>query len=450
MCARLFHVTINEFAIGMGPKILSRVSKKSGTRYSLRLLPIGGFVSMAGEDEESDDPNSFVAKPVWQRMIITAAGAVTNIVLGILVMAILVLSTSDSMASNQIGAFTDGGTIYSRDGSVVYGTLYTIFDADGELLMAESGEDPAQIYASVVTMESGKNLMTLVRYNPAVMQYYACDLSGNRVESAVSFTNENTPEDPNYQFTDGTAADFSSIVLLTEIVRGVEGEGDHLCAGDEVLSVDGTRTHIYTDLTYELMHCALDADNIVQMKGENGEVLLSYLKIDMTVLRNGEKVTLKDVVFPTTVSQGTLFGEPDFRPLREEPTFGAVTKQAFFQSISTIRMIWDSLFDLISGHYGVEAVSGPVGVTQTLASAAKTSLYQFVYLSVVISMNLGVMNLLPIPALDGGKLIFQFVELIFRKPVNRAVEAYIHFGGIILLMLVMLLITLKDVIGLFG
>lgn len=450
LCARLFHVTINEFAIGMGPKVFSRVSKKSGTRYSLRLLPIGGFVSMAGEDEESDDPNSFVEKPVWQRMIITAAGAITNIVLGILVMAILVLSTSDSMASNRVGAFTDGATIYSQNGSAIYGTLYTVMDKDGVPLSATEGEDPKQIYASVAVMDSGKSLMTLVRYDPLEMRFYACDLNGNRVETAVSFTNENTPEEPLYRFTDGTAADFSSVVLLTEIVRGVDGEGDWLLVGDEILSVDGTRTHIYTDLSYELMHCALDEDNVIRIKNDKGEVMLSYLKVDLTVLRDGEKVTLKDVVFPTAVSQGVLFGAPDFRPLRENPSFGGIVKQAFFQSLSTIRMIWDSLFDLLSGHYGVEAVSGPVGVTQTLASAAETGLYQFVYLSVVISMNLGVMNLLPIPALDGGKLVFQVVELIFRKPVNRTVEAYIHFGGIILLMLIMLLITLKDVIGLFG
>ena len=76
--ARLFRVTVNEFAIGMGPKVISYTSKKSGIAYSLRLLPFGGYVSIAGEDEETDDQNAFHRKPVWQRFIITAAGATVN------------------------------------------------------------------------------------------------------------------------------------------------------------------------------------------------------------------------------------------------------------------------------------------------------------------------------------------------------------------------------------
>ena len=92
--ARIFGVTVNEFSIGMGPKLISVKSKKTGIAYSLRLLPIGGFVSMAGEDEESEDPNSINRKPVWQRIIITAAGSLSNILLGIIVMAVMVLSSS--------------------------------------------------------------------------------------------------------------------------------------------------------------------------------------------------------------------------------------------------------------------------------------------------------------------------------------------------------------------
>jgi len=91
LCARLFKVSIHEFAVGMGPKLFRRVSKKTGIAYSLRLLPIGGYVSMEGEDGESDDENAFHKKPVWQRIIITAAGAAMNILVGILVMSMLVV-----------------------------------------------------------------------------------------------------------------------------------------------------------------------------------------------------------------------------------------------------------------------------------------------------------------------------------------------------------------------
>jgi regulator of sigma E protease len=111
-------------------------------------------------------------------------------------------------------------------------------------------------------------------------------------------------------------------------------------------------------------------------------------------------------------------------------------------------MIWESLYDLVSGRYGMEAVSGPVGVTQAMSEAASTGIANMVYLAVVISMNLGVMNLLPLPALDGGRLVFLLVEGIRRKPVSRRVEGYIHFAGLAILMLFMVIVTFKDIIGL--
>ena len=107
--ARIFSVSIKEFAIGMGPKLFTRVSPKTGIRYSLRALPIGGYVAMVGEDEESDDPGALCAKPVWQRIIITAAGAAMNLLVGFLVMAILV-SFSASFGGTVVADFFEGAT----------------------------------------------------------------------------------------------------------------------------------------------------------------------------------------------------------------------------------------------------------------------------------------------------------------------------------------------------
>ena len=104
MTARMFGVGINEFSIGMGPKIISRISRKSGTAYSLRLLPIGGYVSMKGEDEDVSDPDSFSSKPAWQRMIIIIAGSVMNILLGLILVIIMVLS-SKNLGSTVIYKF---------------------------------------------------------------------------------------------------------------------------------------------------------------------------------------------------------------------------------------------------------------------------------------------------------------------------------------------------------
>lgn len=314
--ARLFGVTVNEFAIGMGPKILSRKSAKTGIVYSIRLLPFGGFVSMAGEDEECDDENAFCKKPVWQRMIITAAGAAMNLITGILVMGVLVAAA------------------------------------------------------------------------------------------------KNLPSTTIYKFTEDSIS--SQYGLMAE---------------DRITAVEGTRVHTANELVYEVMRKGIEP-------------------IDITVRRGGETVVLKNVVFPTTVESGESFGTLDFYVYSETKTPFTVLKHAFFRSASTIKMIWESLYDLLNGRYGLGAVSGPIAVTEAMSEAASESIYDLVYLAVVISMNLGIMNLLPLPALDGGRLGFQLIEAVCRRPVPRHIEAYVHFAGIMLLMALMVLITFKDIVGL--
>ncbi|MBR6917646.1 MAG: site-2 protease family protein, partial [Clostridia bacterium] len=165
----------------------------------------------------------------------------------------------------------------------------------------------------------------------------------------------------------------------------------------------------------------------------------------------GEEIVLEDVEFPTFEEKGTEFGSVDFYVAPLEKTVGSVIKESFYQSVNTIKMIWESLFDLIRGRYGIEAVSGPVGAAEALVEAGtKYGFMDFLYLGVVISMNLGVMNLLPLPALDGGRLIFLIIEAIRRKPLKMEVEGYINFGGLVLLLLFSAFIILKDVIGLFS
>ncbi len=320
--ARIFKVRVNEFAMGMGPKIISRVSKKSGIRYSWRLFPIGGFVSMAGEDEESDDPAAFCNKPVWQRMIITAAGAVINILAGIIAMAVIIICTGN--------------------------------------------------------------------------------LSGTQIDGFGSFRDES--------------------------VQYVSTEEQGLMTGDLITKIGDTKVHISDDMRYE-----------IQMNGDS--------PIDVTVIRNGETVVIEDVKFSTVEESGLVFGLADFVTSSENLSFESVCRHTVWRSISMMRSIWQSLGGLVSGEYGIDMVSGPVGVGSQVAEIASVSYSSFAALAVLISINLGIMNLLPLPALDGGRLFFQFIELIFRRPVNKNIEGYIHFAGIVILMAFMLFITFKDIIN---
>lgn len=319
LVARLNNITVNEFSIGMGPKIFSYESKKSGIKYSVRALPIGGFVSMAGEDEASEDPNAFCNKNVWRRISTVLAGPITNIIVGFLGMFILVALTGP--ATNIVASFMDDAT------SVNYG----------------------------------------------------------------------------------------------------------LQVNDKIVAIEGVKTHTGNEVVYEITY-----------QGDK--------PLDITVVRDGKKIVLEDVVFPTVEESGVTLGNYDmlFYGISDaDRSFGIIISHTFWRTYSTAKMVWDSLADLIGGRFGLDAISGPIGMTELVGSAITAGWESLLYLWVIISVNLGVMNLLPLPALDGGRLMFLLWEAITRKPVNKTVESYINAAGLLLLMAFMILITFKDIFKLF-
>lgn len=318
--ARACGVTVKEFAIGMGPKIFSWVSKKKGTKYAIRLLPIGGFVSMENEDGlddtvDKDDENAFCNKSVPKRMLITIAGAVMNLLLGFILMVSVVL------LSPKIGS----------------------------TVVAEFAEDATS--------------------------------------------------------------------------------NEWLCEGDEIIKIGNTRVHTWNEAAYEIMN-------------------QGHKEVDVTVKRDGEKLLLEDVRFPTFEESGTTFGTYDFYVQAETKSIPNLLKHAFFRSTSTVKMVVDSLVGMLTGRFGMEAVSGPVGVVTTIESAAKQGLISFLYIVSVLSINLGIINLIPFPALDGGRFVFLAIEGVRGKPINKNVESYINFAGLIILFAFMIIITFKDVIKL--
>lgn len=325
--ARIFHVTVNEFSIGMGPRIFSHTSKKTGIRYSLAALPIGGFVAMAGEDGldadplVTEDPNSFDKKPAWQRFIITFAGAFVNVLAGII--AMIILTSMIKIGNTTVVEFIDG-------------------------------------------------------------------------------------EEFGYE---------------------VSSEDSGLKEGDVITRVDGKKVRILDQLSYEIMR-----------RGNE--------PVDITVIRDGEERLIKDVVFPTMSEQGQSFGAMDFKVRAVEKDFGSVMSYSWNKSTLIIRMCWESLYDLITGRYTFAAVSGPVGMSSAIGEAASQGPQTLLYLVALISINLGVMNLLPIPALDGGRLITILFEMITRKRVPPKIEGMINAIGLSLLLLFSFFVMIKDIVQL--
>lgn len=216
---------------------------------------------------------------------------------------------------------------------------------------------------------------------------------------------------------------------IAEFVPNAVSQQSGLQVNDKILKVDG-RT-IFS--TYDLSYAFTNVDDG---------------KIDITVLRDGKKQLLKDVKFDSEEYEGMEFLTVDFKVYGEKRTFGTFLKNSVKTAASYTVVIWRSLVDLLSGKYGISQVSGPVGVTVVIANAAKQSLQNLLPLMAFISINLGLFNLFPIPALDGGRLMFILYEMIFRKPVPQKYESIVHTIGFVVLIGFMILILVKDVLGL--
>ena len=159
-------------------------------------------------------------------------------------------------------------------------------------------------------------------------------------------------------------------------------------------------------------------------------------------------IELKNVTFLTENYNNINYLKVDFYVYGQEKTVGNYIKQTFNQTISYARVVWFSLIDLIGGRFGLSAVSGPVGVTAAIGTVAKQNLLNVIPIMALITINLGIFNLLPFPALDGGRLIFIIYEMIFKKPVPQKHETLVHTIGIVILFAFMILITFKDILGL--
>lgn len=324
--AKLFKVKVNEFAVGFGPALFKK--KKGETQYSVRVIPFGGYCAMEGEDAQSDDENAFGNKSVWKRIIIVAAGAFNNLVLGLIFVGIMLAIQ---------------GKFYT---TTVYG-----------------------FYKDAPSYNSG------------------------------------------------------------------------LRSGDKIVSVDGRRVYCASDLSYMLMSSTDDT-------------------LEMVVERNDEKLTLDNVKFDMQEIEGRKYVSVDFAVISNDMSWKrplTYISDTAKETVSVGRIVWMSLIDLIGGKFGMNEISGPIGVvssvSETVSEVAASSnplmnLDTIFYLLALITINLGIINLLPLPALDGGRLVFLIIEGIRRKPVPPKYEGLVHGIGFAALMALILFITGNDIIKL--
>lgn len=215
-----------------------------------------------------------------------------------------------------------------------------------------------------------------------------------------------------------------------ESVEAPQLSENALRAGDTIKAIDGYNVYLYSDIFVGMSRGAEDG------------------VYDVEVLRDGETVLLEDLAF--SASEGENEDGYAINFVVEETSFTGKLKYTLQNGANLVRLVKVGLFDLLSGSVSKDDLSGPVGIGKMMADTAKTDMSSLWYLLAFISINLGIMNLLPIPALDGGRLVFLLIELIRRKPIAPKYEGFVHAAGLALLMLLMLFVTYNDIIKLLA
>jgi regulator of sigma E protease len=417
-------VEVTEFSVGMGPRLITVCKTAQGftgkilcsqkvfeerqdwqgiTKYSWKLFPIGGSCAMVGEDMEDDSEGSFNSKGVWARFSVIFAGPFFNFLLAF-VFSVIILGNAgvDVPEVVQVYAGQPGETAGIQE---------------GDLIKSINGHH----------ISIGREIDTYLQLHPLTGDEVKVLVERDGKEKTITIA----PDYKTYLF----GFNYSSEEKASTEVLGVSEDGAFEKAGiqegDVILSVDG-----------------VDVSNAGEMSSRIEEVKSDGDEVTFVIQRDGKEKTVK--VTPTPYEGKTL----GFLASKDVMMgAGGVLKYSVIEVKYWIETTIASLGQLVAGKLSRNDVSGVVGIVdavggvidQSVDYGMKMVIINMLYMSVLLSANLGVMNLLPLPALDGGRLVFILIEAVRGKPVDREKEGFVHIVGFILLMVLMVLIMFNDI-----
>jgi regulator of sigma E protease len=407
--ARYFGVRVDVFSFGLGPRLFGL--RRGATDYRLSALPIGGYVRMAGEnptDERTGDPDEFLSKPRWQRMFIVLAGPTTNLLLAVVLTA---------------GLFVYGGDqpTYSDQPVVIAGVMK---DSPAQAGGMQAG-DRVVSFAEVENPTWDRIALELALSAPGRDEPVVVERAGERVSLSVKsdvqpFAVLGYPAEP---------------VLVGGLVSGAAAEAAGLMAGDAILSADGQPVQS----PYQL-------SELIQQNGGKA--------IELEIERNSQrqKVSLQ----PSWSDPGDgkarwLIGiNYRFATVRRSYSVpAAVVKASQFHVVLSSKML-NMIGQLFTGRASMKQLQGPLGIVQESSRAARRGFGDLISFMALVSLNLGVLNLLPIPILDGGHIVMLGIEGALRKDLSLKVKERILTTGMVLLLAVFLFVTFNDISRLLG
>ena len=393
LLAKKNKIVVTEFSLGMGPRLFS--TEKNGTRYSLKLLPLGGSCAMLGEDMEDESKGTFNGAPVWGRIATVAAGPVFNFILAFVFAVIIVTLVGYDPA--EVTQVESGSTVAEaglQEGDIIKEYQGYHIDLARDLYLYMYLNNPQEDETIHMTVErDGKDVE--LAFKPDVQVRYLLGFNRKSTDS----------------------------LEVASLIPGMGLSETGVEPGDVITSINGTRLESSDDYTAYLAE-------------RDG------LEYNAEVTPSESRTAVLDFSYNLAYTKTQGF---------------EVLKYGTLEVKYMIRSTLLSLKELLTGGLGVKDLSGPVGVVDAIGSTYEASKSEgmltiwvnMLYLAALLSANLGVMNLLPLPALDGGRLVFLIFEAIRRKPVNRQIEGMVHFAGLMVLMLLMVVVMYNDILKIF-
>ncbi len=387
--AKSVGIYIQEFAIGMGPVIYKK--EKNGTNFSVRILPIGGYIKMEGEDEDIKSSTSFSSKTVGQRAKTIAAGPFMNFVLAIVLFLVTAvffgvdgneISYIDELSNEYKAGLRVGDDILKINNNRVYiyeDTYYELMEQQEQYVMTIKRDN------EIKTLNVEPNFKNLIGINPYIEDNKYTNIIGN-VDTSM----------PAYK-------------------AGIR-------QGDQIIKINDKEITAWDELSQTI--------NSSESK-----------ELTIKVRRNNEILE-----FLVTPQKQVV---PGFNTKIERSIVSAIVS-SIYKTIYYIKLMFQFIIMLITGQLGSEGLAGPVGVISMVGETAKLGWKPFLNFAAFISINLGFMNLLPIPALDGSKLLFLLYEGVRKKKIPSEKEGFVHFIGFLFLITIMIMITYKDIAKLIG
>lgn len=402
-------IAVTEFSLGMGPRLLSHQGK--ATRYSLKLFPIGGSCIMLGEDELVEDQNSFNKKSVWARMSVVVAGPLFNFILAFIFAIFIVAITGYDPAS--VTAVKEGSP--AAQAGLKTGDVITKIDGSG--------------------ISVGREIDTYLLFHPLRNE----EVSVTYQRDGKSNTVKITPVlNKNYMigFTYNPESEASEIEQVT---KGYPLDEAGLKAGDTITKINEVSIQKSSDLVAFLERSPLDDKPIT-----------------MTYQREGQEYTAS-ITPKMSESYSMGLGYNNNRNSKELNPL-KVIKYSYVEVKYWIQTTVGSLGMMVKGQVSKDDIAGPVGIVDMIGNSYEAGMeagllavfLNLAYMTIMLSANLGIMNLLPLPALDGGRLVFLIIEAVRGKPIDQEKEGMVHLIGLVALMLLMIFVVFNDISRIFG